>query len=130
MRLDMQLTPDSLLPLERFSLGGVDTIRGYLDGQLVSDNGIFGSAEFRISLTSDPRIFQLIPFIDFGTGWNNQTLNPDPATLVSIGIGCRWLIMPDLSLRLDYGIPLISAGQRGDSLQGQGFSFSLRYQPF
>jgi hemolysin activation/secretion protein len=129
-RLDGQLTPDSLLSLERFSLGGVETIRGYRQNQLVADNGIVGSVEIRLPLTADPNILQLSPSFEIGTVWNNQDLNPNPATIASLGLGLRWLMTPDLSLNLDYGIPLISVGDRGSSLQENGFSFSVRYQPF
>ncbi|MBD1834891.1 ShlB/FhaC/HecB family hemolysin secretion/activation protein [Cyanobacteria bacterium FACHB-472] len=129
-RIDAQLTLDSLLSLERFSMGGVDTVRGYRQNQLVSDNGILGSVEVRVPLTSDPRILQLAPFFEIGTAWNNRDIDPDPATIASLGLGLRWLITPDLSLRLDYGIPLISVGERGNSLQENGLYFSVRYQPF
>jgi len=129
-RIDAQLTPDSLLSLERFSMGGVDTVRGYQQNQLVADNGILGSVEVRVPLTSDPRILQLAPFFEIGTAWNNREIDPDPATIASLGLGLRWLITPDLSLRLDYGIPLISVGERGNSLQENGLYFSVRYQPF
>jgi hemolysin activation/secretion protein len=77
-RLDAQLTPNSLLSLEQFSLGGVDTVRGYRHNQLVADNGILASLEFRIPLTGDPRILQLTPFAEVGTGWNNRTVDPEP----------------------------------------------------
>jgi hemolysin activation/secretion protein len=129
-RIDAQLTPDSLLSPERFSLGGVDTVRGYVQNQLVADNGILGSIELRIPLTSDPSVLQLVPFVDVGTGWHDRSPDPDPSTLIGVGLGCRWLITPNLSLRLDYGIPLISVDNRGDSLQDNGLYFSLRYQPF
>ncbi len=129
-RIDAQLTPDSLLSLERFSMGGVDTVRGYQQNQLVADNGILGSVEVRVPLTSDPRILQLAPFFEIGTAWNNRDIDPDPATIASLGLGLRSLITPDLSLRLDYGIPLISVGERGNSLQENGLYFSVRYQPF
>lgn len=129
-RVDAQLTPDSLLSLERFSLGGIDTIRGYRQNQLVADNGVLGSVEVRIPLTSNPSVLQLVPFAEVGTVWNNRETDPDPATLASLGLGLRWLIMPNLSLRLDYGIPLISIRDRGNSLQDNGFYFSVRYQPF
>jgi hemolysin activation/secretion protein len=72
---------------------------------------------------------QLAPFFEVGTVWNNREIDPDPTTLASLGLGLRWLLQPDLSLRLDYGIPLISIGDRGSSLQENGFYFSLRYQP-
>lgn len=129
-RIDAQLTPDSLLSLERFSMGGVDTVRGYQQNQLIADNGILGSVEVRVPLTSDPRVLQLAPFFEIGTAWNNRDIDPDPATIASLGLGLRWLITPDLSLRLDYGIPLISVGERGNSLQENGLYFSIRYQPF
>jgi hemolysin activation/secretion protein len=129
-RIDAQLTPDSLLSLERFSMGGVDTVRGYQQNQLVADNGILGSVEVRVPLTSDPRVLQLAPFFEIGTAWNNREIDPNPATIASLGLGLRSLITPDLSLRLDYGIPLISVGERGNSLQENGLYFSVRYQPF
>ncbi|MEC4984691.1 MAG: ShlB/FhaC/HecB family hemolysin secretion/activation protein [Oscillatoria sp. PMC 1068.18] len=130
MRIDTQLTPDSLLSLERFSVGGVNTVRGYRQNQLIADNSIFGSVEARFPLTSDPRILQLSPFLEIGTAWNNQDLDPDPTIIASLGLGVDWLIFANLSLRLDYGIPLISVGDRGNSLQENGFYFSIRYQPF
>lgn len=129
-RIDAQLTPDSLLSLERFSIGGVDTVRGYRQNQLVSDNGILGSVEVRVPLTSDPKILQLAPFFEIGTAWNNRDIDPDPAAIAGLGLGLRWLITRDLFLRLEYGIPLISVGERGNSLQENGLYFSVRYQPF
>ncbi len=129
-RLNAQLTPDSLLPLERFGYGGVDTLRGYRQNQLVTDNGVLGSVEARFSLLPNSNHLQLIPFVDAGTGWNNRTPDPNPSTLASVGLGLRWLITPDLSVRLDYGIPLIDVKNDGNSLQDHGFYFSLRYEPF
>ena len=129
-RINAQLTPDSLLTLERFSIGGVDTVRGYRQNQLVADNGILGSVEVRLPLTSDPRVLQLAPFFEIGRVWNNRGSDPDPATLASLGLGLHWLIGSGFSVRLDYGIPLIAVNNRGDSLQDKGFYFSLRYQPF
>jgi hemolysin activation/secretion protein len=129
-RIDAQLTPDSLLTLEQFSIGGVDTVRGYRQNELVADNGILGSVEVRFPLTSDSRVLQLSPFFDIGTVWSNRGPDPDPTTIASLGLGLRWLINPDFSLRLDYGIPLIAVNNRDDSLQEDGLYFSVRYQPF
>ncbi len=36
-RITTQLTPDSLLSLEKFSIGGVDTVWGYRQNQLVQE---------------------------------------------------------------------------------------------
>ncbi|MGF1479404.1 MAG: ShlB/FhaC/HecB family hemolysin secretion/activation protein [Cyanophyceae cyanobacterium] len=129
-RIGTQLTPDSLLSLEQFSIGGASTVRGYRENQLVTDNGVLGSIELRIPLTAAPSVLQLTPFFDIGTGWNNQAPDPETATLASLGLGVRWLITDNLGVRLDYGIPLIAVARRGDSLQDNGFHFSLDFQPF
>ena len=128
-KVNAQLTPDSLLPIERFSLGGVSTVRGYAQNQLVADNAINASAEARIPLTHNTSILQLTPFVDAGYGWNNRTPNPNGNFLLGTGVGLRWQISPELLLRTDYGIPLANGDRDGSSLQDNGFYFSLTYQP-
>ncbi|MEH2144229.1 ShlB/FhaC/HecB family hemolysin secretion/activation protein [Nostoc sp.] len=129
-KIDAQLTGDSLLSLEKFSIGGVETVRGYNQNQVVTDNGIIASVEARIPLISNTNTLQLVPFFDFGTGWNNRVSNPSPQTLTSLGLGLRWQPFQGLNLRADYAIPLFGVDNKGDSLQDNGFNFSLRYQPF
>ncbi|MEB3359491.1 MAG: ShlB/FhaC/HecB family hemolysin secretion/activation protein [Synechococcales bacterium] len=129
-RLSTQLTPDSLLSLEQFSIGGVDTVRGYAQNQLVADNGVLGAVELRLPVTRNPQRLQLIPFFEIGTVWNNRTPDPEESTLAGIGLGLRAEVLPNLFARLDYGIPLINVDNDSDSLQEDGFYFSLRYQPF
>ncbi|MGL6340276.1 MAG: ShlB/FhaC/HecB family hemolysin secretion/activation protein, partial [Waterburya sp.] len=75
-RIGGQFTDDSLLSLEKFTLGGVSTVRGYEENQLVTDNGVLGTLELRIPVTKNPSTLQLNPFFEFGTGWNND--EPDP----------------------------------------------------
>ncbi|MFK8184229.1 MAG: ShlB/FhaC/HecB family hemolysin secretion/activation protein [Phormidesmis sp.] len=126
-RLNTQLTPDSLLPLERFSIGGINTVRGYAQNQLVTDNAVTLSTELRFPVAEG---LQLTPFIDAGGGWNNQAPNLNPSFLLGTGLGLRWQPLDYLNLRLDYGIPLISANDKGNSLQENGFYFSLNLLPF
>jgi hemolysin activation/secretion protein len=128
-RLNAQLTPDALLPIERYSLGGISTVRGYEENQIVSDNGVNASVEALISLSSIPNELQITPFVEFGTAWNNLGPSPDPATLASVGLGLRWLVAPSLQFRADYGLPLIAANNQGSSLQSSGFYFSLSFEP-
>ncbi|WP_233501883.1 ShlB/FhaC/HecB family hemolysin secretion/activation protein [Acaryochloris thomasi] len=128
-RLSTQLTPDSLLNQERFGIGGISSVRGYASNQLLTDNGILGTVECQFPLTSNPNVLQLSPFIDAGKGWNNFGADPSPSALVGIGVGLRWQPIPDLSLRFDYGLPIVDLDDRGNSLQEQGFYFSLQYQP-
>ena len=128
-QLNAQLTPDSLLPIERFSLGGVGSVRGYESNQVVADNGVTASIEALISLTDTPNQLLLTPFIEGGTAWNNREPELEQSTLLGTGVGIRWEASPGLQLRADYGIPLIAVDGRSNSLQSSGFTFSLVYQP-
>lgn len=123
-RLSTQLTPDSLLPLEQFSLGGISTVRGYRDNQLVTDNGVVGSLELRIPLFEDRTQLQFTPFIEGGLGWNNRD-SSSAETLASVGVGLQWQIAERLGIRIDYGYPLIEGEDLGDSLQDSGIYFSI-----
>ncbi|MHC5932906.1 ShlB/FhaC/HecB family hemolysin secretion/activation protein [Nostoc sp.] len=129
-KVNTQLTPDSLLSLEKITIGGVDTVRGYGQNQLVADNGVVGGVEVRIPLASNVETLQLIPFFDIGTAWNNRGISADPQTLASLGLGLHWQPFSGLVLRADYGVPLIGTSDRGSSLQDNGFNFSVLYQPF
>ncbi|MCH2247977.1 MAG: ShlB/FhaC/HecB family hemolysin secretion/activation protein [Crocosphaera sp.] len=128
--IDTQVTPDSLLPLEQIPIGGINSVRGYRQNKLLTDNGFIASIETQFSLLENSRALQLTPFFEFGTGWNHLLPDPDPPTLMSIGLGLRWTITPGLGLRVDYGIPLEPTRKEGNSWQENGFYFSLRYQLF
>ncbi|NEP19824.1 MAG: ShlB/FhaC/HecB family hemolysin secretion/activation protein [Leptolyngbya sp. SIO4C1] len=128
-RLNAQLTPDSLLPIERFSIGGIGTVRGYTQNQIVTDNALTGSLEFRVPLSNDPNYLQLTPFIEAGTGWNNRTADPDPSFLLGTGLGLRWQASPEWFARIDFGIPLVNDSRSNDSLQESGLYFFLNFQP-
>ncbi len=129
-RVGGQFTGDSLLSLEKFSLGGVSTIRGYEENQLVTDNGVLGTLELRIPVTKNLNTLQLNPFIEFGTGWNNDEPNPEEPTIASVGMGLDWAVGGGLVFNFDYGIPLFGVSNEGISLQENGFHVSFRYQPF
>ena len=132
-RVGTQLTPDSLLPLEQFSIGGVDTLRGYRQNQFVADNGITGSFEVRFPVVNDPDglgTIQVAPFLDVGKVWNTNGSGVDNRLFASTGLGLRWQYNRAFSARLDWGIPLTSNNKQGDSLQDNGLFFSLIYQPF
>jgi hemolysin activation/secretion protein len=129
-RFGSQITLDSLLSFEKFGMGGVNTIRGYPENRMVTDNGVLGSLELRIPVTSDPETLQLTPFAEIGGGWNNEEPDSDINTLASLGLGLRWSINPNFRLRLDYGVPLVNTGDEGDSLQDNGLHWSLNYQAF
>jgi len=127
-----QLSPDSLLPLEQFTLGGQGTVRGYRQNQEIGDNAIVGTVEFSVPLSGndleDASRIKLIPFFDFGKVWFNN--NSDADYLASVGVGVNWEIGEYLSLKADWGVPLINNNDFGNSLQENGLTFSLKVRPF
>jgi len=130
---DFQWAADSLVPLEQFGLGGQLSVRGYRQDALLTDNGLLFSAEFRVPILRAAKIggvLQLAPFIDVGKGWNVNEENPSPNTLVGTGLGLLWKQTDNFSVRLDWGIPLISVDGDKRSLQENGLYFSVRYSPF
>ncbi|MGJ3250116.1 MAG: ShlB/FhaC/HecB family hemolysin secretion/activation protein [Elainellaceae cyanobacterium] len=133
VRGDLQLADGPLVPLEQFGLGGQQTVRAYRQDELLTDNGLLFSTEARLPLVRARRIdgiFQIAPFIDVGRGWNLDAPDPDPATLAALGVGLLWQQGDRLSIRLDYGLPLVDVDRDGDSLQENGFYFSVTYTPF
>jgi hemolysin activation/secretion protein len=120
----VQLADRSLLSLEQFSVGGQNTVRGYRQDTLIADNGAFTSVEWQLPLsTSENNIFQLAPFIDLGTVWNN---NSQANTLLSTGVGLQWRT-DRLNARIDWGIPLMNYPTQKGSWQDNGLYFSIRY---
>ena len=134
VRSDLQLSPDELVPLEQFSLGGIDSVRGYRQDLLLGDSGFFLSTEVRIPFyrwSNRRSSLSVIPFVDFGTVWSNQdNINQDEDTIVSLGLGLQLALSDALRARLDYGIDLVDVEGQGDSLQEDGVYFSVEYFPF
>ncbi|MBE9139132.1 ShlB/FhaC/HecB family hemolysin secretion/activation protein [Nodosilinea sp. LEGE 07088] len=133
LRADVQLTPNPLLPLEQFGLGGQDTIRGYRQDALLTDSGVLASAEVRLPIlqVADVQgILQLTPFIDIGAGWNVASKTPDPNVLAGTGLGLLWRQGNDLTVRLDWGIPLIANNTRRQTWQESGVYFSVVFNTF
>ncbi|MCP6760539.1 MAG: ShlB/FhaC/HecB family hemolysin secretion/activation protein [Fischerella sp. CENA71] len=137
LRSEMQFASTSLVPIEQIRLGGLQTVKGYRQDQFLTDNGLFASAEVRFPVWRRRQIegvLQVIPFINFGVGWNNSdnsSSTPDPNTLIGTGLGLQWQMGETFSARLDYAVPLIDVeGDRDRTLQEQGLYFSINYSPF
>ncbi len=118
------------MSLERIGLGGFDTVRGYAQNQIVADNALWGSLEAGFPLLRNSNRLTLISFLDAGHAWNIDLDDPEDDLLLGIGAGLRWEVLPNLVVGLDYGLPLVDAQSRGDSLQDNGLYLSLRYFPF
>ncbi|WP_242040886.1 ShlB/FhaC/HecB family hemolysin secretion/activation protein [Coleofasciculus sp. FACHB-1120] len=134
VRGNVQLADRTLVPLEQFGLGGLESVRGYRQDALLTDNGVLLSAELQYPVLRVPQVqgvLQIIPFVDFGTAWNSSgTEDPGPNKLLSVGLGLQWRQSPRFSARLDWGIPLVNLSSRERTWQENGLYFSVQYNPF
>ncbi len=112
-RITGQLADSPLIPNEQFSLGGMQSIRGYFETQALADDGFTASMEFR-----SPRLvpikldyinkLQGLVFVDGGMGWSKKTQGPQKhVALASVGFGLRLQMWKYLSGVLDVGFPLL-----------------------
>jgi hemolysin activation/secretion protein len=133
LRGEVQFADRPLLSVEQFGLGGVDTVRGYRQDALLTDGGLFGSAEVRLPIArikSWDSTLSLAPFLEVGHAWNRGRDNPAVSTLLAGGLGLRWRIGDRFNARLDWGMPLIDLKSSDrSSLQENGLYFSLSWNP-
>jgi hemolysin activation/secretion protein len=133
LRIAGQWAGDPLLSLEQFSVGGLNTVRGYRENTLVRDSGLATSAEVRIPVLFDKTrrpIVQLAPFYDFGGGWNLQADTPSPKTIMSAGIGV--LVNPNkhLSAQLYWGHRFTRVDNPQNNAQDLGLHFNVIFETF
>ncbi|MCK5831353.1 MAG: ShlB/FhaC/HecB family hemolysin secretion/activation protein [Methylococcales bacterium] len=145
-RADAQFANDPLLPLEKISVGGMHSVRGYRENQLVRDNGAITSLEWRvpvfrlpipgISKTLNDGALQIATFVDFGWSDNQYTKNQkaesvetlDPETIGSWGLGLRWDPSPMIHSEFYWGVPFrsIKEGTNHD-IQDYGIHFQVNF---
>jgi hemolysin activation/secretion protein len=131
-RGNAQLSNSPLLPLERISIGGVGTVRGYRENHLVTDNGFSLSTEFHWPLiggseANSKHRLTIIPFVDYGEAWNNSTIAPtSQRQLFSVGVGFNWQYKP-VALDLYYGYAINRPKPHGQGdLQDEAIHFQVR----
>ena len=139
MRTEIQLTDESLLPVEQIPLGGRYAVRGYRENQFVRDMAVIASLESRIPIVRDTNwadYLQLAPFYDFGWAENKELDNPNPNQISSIGIGLRWGLTLPAPIRLNpsfeiyWGYPLRDVDTPGGDLQDDGWHFQFVVKAF
>ncbi|MBF0567441.1 MAG: ShlB/FhaC/HecB family hemolysin secretion/activation protein [Nitrospirae bacterium] len=131
VRTDAQYSKDPLLPLEKFSIGGMDSVRGYRNNVLVRDNGIFSSLEFRIPIYgsgSRPDIVQLVPFFDYGYSWNTKSVTPAPKAISGTGLGIKWAITDKILFQIYGAHPFRNVSVNNKDLQDRSVYFKLTTQ--
>ena len=125
LKTEVQWSKDILAPLEQYSVGGPENVRGYPDAQGLFDRAYFFSLEyiFNAPFIADVAAFQnrtwgeLIQFsvfYDFVTGQQNDALDLTSdrntsgswVTFKSIGMGLRFNLPGSVASRLMYATEL------------------------
>ncbi len=129
-RGSVQRSPDRLLALDGMALGGVNTVRGFRENQLVRDQGALLNLELEWPVMNQPdkglRVV-LVPFYDLGRGRNH---GESATTLQSLGVATRvrWKNFSlDLTLAKRIDPPAFTQGQ-GASLQDEGVHLQVSWQ--
>jgi hemolysin activation/secretion protein len=132
VRVTAQRTHDRLLPIDGISIGGVYTVRGYRENQLVRDEGTIVNLELEYPLlraAGRGLNLTVIPFYDRGRGWNR---GEGADTISSWGLANR-LRWKGLSIDLVLAKRLVSPELPRpvkETLQDEGVHFQIAYAFF
>ncbi len=131
-----QAADESLLPSEKISIGGMETVRGYRENFITTDEGFALGVEWQIPIGhvripklstgfNDGRL-ELAMFFDHGRGSNKSGFDPDTDEISSVGLGLLWQPAEKISAELYWGYALDDEGDFDDhDLQDDGISFTL-----
>ena len=132
VRGDFQFTGQPLVSMERFSVGGLGSVRGYRRSLDVTDNGWSASIEYRYpvlrlalpgSAEGDGQLWALA-FVDAGRGWND--LGADEPLLLAAGPGVRWDATRKIRAELHWGgLRRRLSGVPNEDLQDDGLHFMV-----
>lgn len=123
-RFEGQISSGPLVSNEQLAVGGLDTVRGFLEAIVLGDYGVIGSLELRspsIGKYVNKRIndWRFYTFFDAATASIYQPLPGQQQTynLASVGIGSSVRLMDALNGALDLAFPVISNGVNSDDGQ-------------
>lgn len=112
-RVEGQLANSNLLASETLGAGGYDSVRGFEMRLVRGDQGIVGSLELRTPAMSFTQwsgfvnardALVALAFYDFGFLQSSEPLpDEERRSLSSFGVGLRYQLDENLSVRLDYG---------------------------
>ncbi len=124
-KTEFQWSKDILVPLEQYSVGGPENVRGYPDAQGLFDRAYFFSLEYIFNapfIADKPafknrtwgEVFQFSVFYDFATAQQNEALDTAAdrntsgswVTFKSVGMGVRFNVPGMIDSRLMYATEL------------------------
>jgi hemolysin activation/secretion protein len=123
-----QYSPDPLMVLEQLALGGANSVRGYRENTMVRDQGVLASAEFHAPLwrdKEDRHRLEVVPFADFGGGWDHVSVPHPFDTIGSVGVGLVFSPFKNVNTSLFWGHALRQVDYPDHHLQDDGIHFQL-----
>ena len=121
VRVKTQIANAKLTPQQEFSLGGIDSVRGYPSGDYLADNAATGSVELLIPSLMIPKSWKLpydaaplrdettlVTFIDYGWGDRRAALPSEQKKVefIGVGAGVRFNLYNQFLVRLEMGFPV------------------------
>ncbi len=114
-----QFSMDDLVPSEQFSLGGIDTVRGYFEGEALGDEGVAAQSELRSpsfasllgSWVNEARVHV---FFDAGYADIHDPLagQTQSCALYSTGVGARLKLFNHINGDINLATPLTNGPDR------------------
>lgn len=125
LRGTVQTSNANLAPSEQLGFGGYDTVRGYDEREVNTDEGYIFTTELRTPDVSLGDLFgvqaykdhlQFLGFWDYGAGYNHAPLAGEASEipLSALGFGVRYSINSYVTVRFDYGFQLLRTGLDND----------------
>jgi hypothetical protein len=103
-----QYTADSLVPGEQYGITGATSVRGFLEREIIRDNGLVANLEFYSpnivgKLFPSEGNLRTLLFYDMAAGSNNPLSGEarQQVSISSIGTGLRWKFQRSFNLSID-----------------------------
>ena len=120
-RFKVQIAGEKLTPQEEMALGGINSVRGYPNGDFYADNGVQANLDFLFPAFFVPEAIKMpfserslkdeltgILFVDYAYGAKRGNIPSEKRDnyMVGIGIGARLRLYDQLFLRFAFGFPV------------------------
>ena len=138
LRGTLQTSNANLMPSEQLGFGGYDSVRGYDEREVNTDDGYIFTTELRTPPISVAGLLgsqaikdqlQFLGFWDYGSASDHARLagEPEEIALSSLGMGVRYSVNTYLAVRFDYGFQLVRTGFDNDQGSRSDLGVILSY---
>lgn len=107
VRVDSQYAPETLFPIEKKSVGGAESVRGYRESVLLRDSAVVGTIEARWPVyrhDAGVRV-SLAAFVDGAYARDAEPRADEIRSIASAGVGLAAALPFGFSARIDYARP-------------------------